>query len=50
MSDATWRTRARLRRAVNALVMLLVCGAALFPILWGLSTSLKPANRILERS
>ena len=26
----------------------LVCGAALFPILWGLSTSLKPANLILE--
>ena len=36
------------RRAVNAVVTVLVCGAALFPILWGLSTSLKPADRILE--
>ncbi|MET0204371.1 MAG: carbohydrate ABC transporter permease [Casimicrobiaceae bacterium] len=48
MSDATWRVRAATRRIVNVLVTILVCGAALFPILWGLSTSLKPANRILE--
>ena len=45
---APWRTRARLRLIANALVTLVVCVAALFPILWGLSTSLKPANRILE--
>lgn len=43
-----WRARALLRRAVNVAVTVLVCLAALFPILWGLSTSLKPANAILE--
>lgn len=40
--------RAALRRTIDAIVALIACAVALFPILWGLSTSLKPADRILE--
>ena len=46
--NASWRARALARRAINVVVTALVCAAALFPILWGLSTSLKPASGILE--
>ncbi|MBL8669396.1 MAG: carbohydrate ABC transporter permease [Alphaproteobacteria bacterium] len=44
----SWRARSLLRRAVNAAIMLGIVATALFPILWGLSTSLKPTERILE--
>ncbi|MFO1310684.1 MAG: carbohydrate ABC transporter permease [Burkholderiales bacterium] len=47
-AGAPWRTRALLRRILNAAVTAAVCVAALFPILWGLSTSLKSASGILE--
>jgi len=41
---ATIRRRQALRAAVN----LLIAAFALFPILWGLSSSLKPTDRIIE--
>lgn len=44
----SWQGRATARRIGNAAISLLICLAALFPILWGLSTSLKPADQILE--
>jgi ABC-type glycerol-3-phosphate transport system permease component len=44
----SWRTRARLRKAIDWAITLVILAVALFPILWGLSTSLKPANKILE--
>ncbi len=44
----TWRKRVLHRRLANAAIGFAICAVALFPILWGLSTSLKPANRILE--
>ena len=44
----SWQRRALLRKSVNAAVVVAICIVALFPILWGLSTSLKPANAILE--
>jgi ABC-type glycerol-3-phosphate transport system permease component len=37
-----------LRRAGRTAVNLLIAAFALFPILWGLSSSLKPADRIVE--
>jgi ABC-type glycerol-3-phosphate transport system permease component len=40
--------RGRLRRAVDGIVLFLVAATALFPILWGLSTSLKPVAKIME--
>jgi hypothetical protein len=43
----SWRRRALVRRAINAAITLTICLFALFPILWGLSTSLKPSDRIL---
>jgi len=43
----TWRSRALLRRIVNGAITAAVCLVALFPILWGISTSLKPSDRIL---
>lgn len=42
----TWRGRAH--RLVDGLTVALVAVIALFPIVWGLSTSLKPTDRILE--
>lgn len=42
-----WRRRMRLRKAVNGAVTTLICLVALFPIYWGLSTSLKPEDAIL---
>lgn len=44
------RVHARIlrRRIARAVVNLLIGAFALFPILWGLSSSLKPADRILE--
>jgi ABC-type glycerol-3-phosphate transport system permease component len=42
-----WRGRRRLRRAAGVATAALICVVALFPIVWGLSTSLKPANTIL---
>lgn len=44
----TWRLRILVRRAANAALMLAIAVVALFPILWGLSTSFKQANRILS--
>ena len=43
----TWRGRALLRNAINTAITAAICVVALFPILWGISTSLKPADRIL---
>jgi ABC-type glycerol-3-phosphate transport system permease component len=42
-----WRARRRLRRMASAATVALICVVALFPIVWGLSTSLKPVNAIL---
>ena len=42
-----WRARRRLRRVSGGATAALICAVALFPIVWGLSTSLKPANTIL---
>jgi len=44
----THRGRARLRKAVDGAVMAVIAVVALFPILWGFTTSLKATNRILE--
>lgn len=46
MSD--WRARARLRRGIDVVVIAGICVVALFPIFWGLSTSLKSPTAILE--
>jgi len=46
--SAPWKRRARLRQWVNVAVVVVICIVALFPIFWGLSTSLKPASDILE--
>jgi len=43
----SWQRRALVRKTANAIITAVICLFALFPILWGLSTSLKPANRIL---
>lgn len=43
----SWRRRARARRIANVAITAAICLVVLFPILWGLSTSLKPADRIL---
>ena len=40
--------RSRLRRSVDAITVAVVCLVMLFPILWGLSTSLKARDKILE--
>jgi len=45
---SAWRSRARARKAAELAVAVAIVCVALFPILWGLSTSLKPADRILE--
>ena len=45
---SAWRARARARKAAELAVAAVIVCVALFPILWGLSTSLKPADRILE--
>lgn len=42
-----WRSRRRVRRWGGILVDVLIAAFALGPILWGLSTSLKPAQDIL---
>ncbi len=42
-----WRARRRVRRAASGVTAALIGVVALFPIVWGLSTSLKPANSIL---
>jgi multiple sugar transport system permease protein len=42
-----WRRRIALRRVVNALINLTIMVFAFGPILWGLSTSLKPSADIL---
>lgn len=44
----THRGRARLRKTVDGAVMAVIAVIALFPILWGFTTSLKATNRILE--
>lgn len=44
----TWRTRRRAQRLTGALVNAVIIAVALFPLAWGLSTSLKPANEILR--
>jgi len=43
-----WRSRSRGRRAVTIVLNLIILGVALGPILWGLSTSLKPTQAILK--
>jgi len=43
----TWRSRRRARRVGDGAINLLIALVALFPILWGLSTSLKTPDRIL---
>lgn len=43
----TWRGHRLVRGLVHLLIVVVICAAALFPILWGLSTSLKPAPKIL---
>lgn len=45
---SSWTRRGRMLRLVDGITVLLVAGIALFPIVWGLSTSLKQTNRILE--
>ena len=47
MNGPRWRIRARARAAGRLAVDLLIAVAALGPILWGLSTSLKPSSDIL---
>jgi ABC-type glycerol-3-phosphate transport system permease component len=42
-----WRARRRLRRVVRGATAAIICVVALFPIVWGFSTSLKPATAIL---
>lgn len=42
-----WQRRVLVRKAANAIITAVICLFALFPVLWGLSTSLKPADRIL---
>jgi len=44
----SWQRRALIRKLGNAAISVAICAVALFPILWGLSTSLKPADGILE--
>ena len=44
----SWRARARLRRIVDIAVIVVICIVTLFPIVWGLSTSLKSPGSILE--
>jgi len=43
-----WRRRSALRRAADGAIMSIVVLFALFPIVWGLSTSLKPTSDILR--
>ena len=45
---SSWTRRGRMLRLIDGLTVLIVAGIALFPIVWGLSTSLKETNRILE--
>ena len=45
---SSWTRRGRMLRLVDGITVLIVAGIALFPIVWGLSTSLKETNRILE--
>lgn len=44
----TWRRRARTRRLAGAALNVVIAVVALFPILWGLSSSLKPTDKIAE--
>lgn len=43
-----WRRRAAMRRAGGLALNLVIAAIVLFPVLWGLSASLKPTDRILE--
>ena len=43
-----YRRRARIVRFGNLAINLIIGAVALFPILWGVSSSFKPANQILE--
>jgi ABC-type glycerol-3-phosphate transport system permease component len=43
-----WRRRALVRQVATLIVNLLISAVALFPILWGLSSSLKPSAQIAE--
>lgn len=45
---SSWTRRGRMLRLVDGITVLVVAGIALFPIVWGLSTSLKQTNKILE--
>ena len=42
------RRRAAARRLVDGVINAAIALLALFPVLWGVSSSLKPADRILE--
>ncbi|HMR32791.1 MAG TPA: carbohydrate ABC transporter permease [Geminicoccaceae bacterium] len=45
---SSWTRRGQMLRLIDGITVLIVAGVALFPIVWGLSTSLKQTNRILE--
>ena len=44
----SWRLRSIYRKLAMFLANLILAVAALFPILWGLSSSLKPSEQIVE--
>lgn len=46
--NRNWRTRSLARRAITWGLNTIIIGVALGPILWGLSTSLKPTQAILR--
>lgn len=43
-----WRRRAMTRRIVDGVITVVIAAVALFPIIWGLSTSFKAADEILS--
>lgn len=47
-ASTPWRRRALLRRAGTLAVNAVIAAVALFPILWSLSSSLKPSSQIAE--
>lgn len=48
MAVSAHRRRSRARKSINAAINAAIAALALFPILWGISASFKPADRILE--
>jgi multiple sugar transport system permease protein len=45
-AQPSWKRRKRLRQLAHGAITVLIALVALFPILWGLSTSLKPAAEL----